>query len=374
MRKRFRFVMTAVFAAVAVGTFATPAFAENPHTQHAVFVQTNDPAGNHIVAYDQHDDGTLTIADTYSTGGNGGALNGAVVDRLASQGSLAFDARHELLYAVNAGSNTVSVFGVDGDQLSLRGVVPSGGQFPVSVGVHGDLVYVLNARAGGSVSGFRVQSDVLAPIAGSTRALGLNPAATPEFTTTPGQVGFSPDGRQLLVTTKGNGSDVDVFAVGPDGALSGSPVVNNLPGAVPFAFDFDRNQNLVLTEAGPNSVESFVLGSDGSLTSLASVATGQAATCWVTHIGAHFYASNAGSGSLTQVDASARSNLSFVANTATGPGTVDAAVASNGAFLYVQTGGNGGVDAFRVSTDGSLTPIGTTIVPNSVGGEGIVAI
>ena len=93
MRKRFRLLMSAMLATVAVGAFATPAFAENPHTQHAVFVQTNDPAGNHIVAYDQHDDGTLTIADTFSTGGNGGALSGAVVDRLASQGSLTFDSK-----------------------------------------------------------------------------------------------------------------------------------------------------------------------------------------------------------------------------------------------------------------------------------------
>jgi hypothetical protein len=58
----------------------------------------------------------------------------------------------------------------------------------------------------------------------------------------------------------------------------------------------------------------------------------------------------------------------------TGPGTVDAAASSDGAFLYVQTGGNGGVDAFRVGHDGSLAPIGTIIVPNSVGGEGIAAV
>jgi hypothetical protein len=88
----------------------------------------------------------------------------------------------------------------------------------------------------------------------------------------------------------------------------------------------------------------------------------------------NFYASNAGSGTVTQVDASTGSTLSFVANIPTSPGTVDAAVSSNGAFLYVQTGANGGADAFRVSTDGSLTPIGTKIVPNSVGGEGIAAV
>jgi 6-phosphogluconolactonase (cycloisomerase 2 family) len=374
MRKRFRFVMTAVFAAVAVGAFATPALADNPHAHHAVFVQTNSPAGNQIVAYDQNDDGTLTFANTFSTDGTGGALNGAVVDRLASQGSLTFDAQHSLLYAVNAGSNTVSVFNVYGDQLTLRELVPSGGDFPVSVAVRGDLVYVLNARAGGSVSGYHVRSGVLQPIPGSTRPLALDPAATPEFTSTPGQVGFSPDGRQVVVTTKGNGSNLDVFRVRDHGLLASAPVVNNLPDAVPFAFAFDARGDLVLSEAGPNAIASFRLHRDGDISPIASVATGQAATCWVTHIGNHFYSSNAGSASLTQVDSSTRGALSFVANNTTGPGTVDASPSSDGAFLYAQTGGNGAVDGFRVAPNGSLTPIGTVIVPNSVGGEGIVAI
>jgi 6-phosphogluconolactonase (cycloisomerase 2 family) len=275
---------------------------------------------------------------------------------------------------VNAGSNNVSVFAVDGSHLSLREIVPSAGEFPVSIAVHDDVAYVLNARAGGSVSGYHVQSGLLQPIPGSTRPLALDPAATPEFTSTPGQVGFSRDGRQLIVTTKGNGSNVDVFRVLDHGLLSDSPVVNNLPGAVPFAFDFDRAGNLVLTEAGPNAVESFTLRHDGDIAPITSVATGQAATCWVTHIGSHFYASNAGSATVTQVDSAARGSLSLVANFATGPGTVDAAPSPDGAFLYVQTGGNGGVDAFRVGHDGSLAPIGTIIVPNSVGGEGIAAV
>ena len=42
----------------------------------------------------------------------GGILAGSVVDHLASQGSLSYDPRHALLYAVNAGSDTISVFAV----------------------------------------------------------------------------------------------------------------------------------------------------------------------------------------------------------------------------------------------------------------------
>ena len=112
------------------------------------------------------------------TGGNGGVLTGSVVDHLASQGSLTYDAEHALLFAVNAGSNTVSVFSVHGDNLTRQEILPSFGQFPVSVAVHDDLVYVLNALGGGSVQGYGIFGEHLFPLGGSNRALGLNPAAT----------------------------------------------------------------------------------------------------------------------------------------------------------------------------------------------------
>ena len=113
-----------------------------------MFVQTDNTAGNQVVAYQRSDDGTLALAGTYNTGGVGGVLNGSAVDPLASQGSLTYDPHNSLLYAVNAGSNSVSVFSVQGDHLSLRQVIGSGGTFPVSVAVRNGLVYVLNAESG----------------------------------------------------------------------------------------------------------------------------------------------------------------------------------------------------------------------------------
>src|SRR2546430_1467440 len=140
----------------AVTAAATPAFASaSSQVSGAVFVQTDNTAGNRVVAYDRAADGTLTPAGSYATGGRGGILAGSVVDHTASQGSLTYDPRHGLLYAMNAGSDTISVFAVRGDRLALREVLSSGGAFPVSVAVHGDLVYVLNALNGGSVQGYR---------------------------------------------------------------------------------------------------------------------------------------------------------------------------------------------------------------------------
>ena len=66
-----------------------------------------------------------------------------------------------MLLAVNAGSNTVSLFRVRGDHLRLKQVIASGGQFPVSIAVHGNLVYVLNAGGEGSVQGYWLGGDHL---------------------------------------------------------------------------------------------------------------------------------------------------------------------------------------------------------------------
>jgi DNA-binding beta-propeller fold protein YncE len=386
MKATVRLAGAAVLALALAALFATAATASPGHRPHhhpphpppppprvsAVFVQTNDPAGNSVVAYDRAPDGSLSEAGAYATGGLGGALEGAVVDRLASQGSLTLDPEAGLLYAVNAGSDTVTVFAVRGDKLLRRQVVRSGGDFPVSVAVHGRIVYVLNARDGGSLQGYIRFGTKLFPIRFWHRDLGLDPEAAPEFVNTPGQVAFTPDGHELLVTTKANGHAVDVFDVRRSGGLSHDPVVNELPETVPFAMSFDPQGRLVLAEAAGN-VATFDVNSDGTLGAIDLKETGGAATCWIVGIGSRFYASNTGSDTLSGYEVDGSGLLSALGDTATGPAPVDAAASSDGQFLYVQTGAEGGVDELRVNGDGSLVPIGSILVPDTAGGEGIAA-
>jgi 6-phosphogluconolactonase (cycloisomerase 2 family) len=343
------------------------------YAQQAVFVQTDNLSGNAVVAYQRAADGKLSQAGVYWTGGLGGMLTGSVADHLASQGSLTYDAQHSLLYAVNAGSNTVSVFSVSGDRLTLRQVVGSGGAYPVSVAVHGDLVYVLNGLNGGSVQGFVVLGGRLVSVPSWNRALGLDPTATPQFVNTPGQVGFTAGGSQLVVTTKANGSDIDVFHLNWLGAPSATPVVNSEPGAVPFSFVPDGPNGLFLTEAGPNAVATFTVNADGTVTQTAISATGGAATCWITADGNLLFASNAGSSTINGFQVGWHSALSAVGTTSTDPGSVDSAVSADGRYLYAQTGVNGIVDEFAVGAGGSLAEIGSLTVPGGAGGEGIVA-
>ncbi len=119
--------LTAVWPAVAG---ASPRPLHRDGNRGVVFVQTDGLDGNAVVAYDRDRDGALTAAGTFATGGVGGQLQGSVVDHLASQGSLSFDPGSRSLYAVNAGSNTVTVFGVRGDHLDRRQVVALGRHLP----------------------------------------------------------------------------------------------------------------------------------------------------------------------------------------------------------------------------------------------------
>jgi 6-phosphogluconolactonase (cycloisomerase 2 family) len=368
-------VIVAGTAAAALS--ALPASAATSHSwpwrTPAVFVQTDNPSGNTIVAYTRTASGGLAQAGSYPTDGNGGATNGSVVDHLSSEGSLAYDRQAGLLYAVNAGSNTITVFLVRGDRLFRSQVLSSGGQFPVSITFHGNQVFVLNAWGGGSIAGFLQLGGYLVPVSPWTRDLGLGTSSSTVFTGTPGQIGFTPDGSQLVVTTKNATDSVDVFADGPFGP-SQQPAVTSLPGTIPFGFTFDAYGHLALVETGAGAVATFAIARDGTLTQLGSAATGQAATCWITAAPeGTLYASNAGSASESALATEPGGAITQLAVTPTDAGTTDAIVSSDGQYLYVQAGAAGNVDAFRIGPGGSLTQTGSVIVPGAVGGEGIAA-
>ncbi|TMC55241.1 MAG: hypothetical protein E6J20_00815 [Chloroflexi bacterium] len=374
---RLSIVATAMAAALLGAPAAlAEAAASGAGADHAVFVQTDDPAGNSIVAYARHDDGTLTYAATYATAGNGARAAGAAVDPLASQSSLVIDREHGLLLAPNAGSNTVSVFSVSGDTLRLNQVVASGGPFPASIAIHGDLAYGLDGGFAGYVEGYRIAGGKLHPIAGSLRSLGLGNGNPPAFLQSPAQVGFSPDGSKLVITMKGNGGgSVYVYGVSANGRLSGTPAITAVGGNA-FAFVFDPAGRLVIVNAAFGNLSTYTVNGDGSLTLVSAGASdGQIAACWVTVANGNYYAANAGSGSLSQytIDANGTVVLGW-SPAATGiPGAVDMAASNDGHFLYAQSGGSGSIKAFAVNSNGSLSPVGSWAVPNGGGQEGIAA-
>lgn len=134
-RKQFFFAITAALALPSISWADS-----NIDSAGAVFVLSNQSSGNAVLAYSRDADGHLTYQATYPTGGKG---VGTGADPLGSQGSLVLSSG--FLFAVNAGSNEVSMFKVEGTKLTLLDKEPSGGQMPVSVAVKGFVAYVLNA-------------------------------------------------------------------------------------------------------------------------------------------------------------------------------------------------------------------------------------
>jgi 6-phosphogluconolactonase (cycloisomerase 2 family) len=375
MRWKATFAFAALVAAALLG--AQGASADDRRGDDLVFVQTNEPTGNQIVVFEREKDGTLEREGTFATGGNGGvATPGTESDRLASQGSLVYDKRHDLLFAVNAGSDTISVFEVRGERLDLEQVLPSGGQFPASIAVDDDLVYVLNAGGLGILQGFEIDDGELELLSGSARSLGLANADPPDFLTSPGQVGFTPDGRKLIVTTKASRSTIDVYDVRRDGRLSETAVVNPSATPVPFAFTFDRKKRLVVGEAATSSVTTYDIDRDGTLDDPQSQSNGQAALCWIVEARGFFYVSNTASNTVSGYRIDRRGRPTLVGGTGvaatTNEGPIDMTTSDRGRFLYVQTGTAGTVDQFRVNRDGTLTSLGAvTSLP--VGQEGIAS-
>ncbi len=386
MKKITRMLLPAAIATMtAVAGWAGTASAHDApprNRDHAVFIETDNANANEVIAYHRNSDGTLGAARRYATRGRGTTIQGAVVDPLASQGAVTYDALHRLLYAVNGGSNSLSVFAVNGDRLTLRQVIGSGGATPVSVAAHGNLVYVLNAGNGGSVDGYAVFDGSLRFLPYSHRALGLGSAPSPDmnFLYSPGQVGFSPTGRQVLVATKANGSTIDVFAVQHDGRLSAKPVVTPSATPVPFGFVFDARGHLVSAEAGASTLSTYALHTNGTLSLLGSLPDNQKALCWIAEAGRFFYVANAGSGTVSgyTVDAAGRPAFIGDSHTATpgvlattSGGTIDLAATPDGHFLYVQSGKIGALDAYRIGFDGTLRHVASISGFGAGGLEGI---
>jgi 6-phosphogluconolactonase len=353
------------------GLLSTQApFARAEDGQGAVFVMTNAVTGNQIDVFARNEDGSLRAAGSVATGGNG---SGGTVDPLHSQGSLRLSADHRLLFAVNAGSGTITSFEVDGTQLTLVSTLASGGSSPTALAQSGDLLYVLNSGGTGNVTGFHVSRDGgLAQIPDSTRNLSGT-------ATSPTSLAFSPNG-QFLVVTETATNNIDVFRVGREGEL-GPITVNPSSGATPFAAVFAPNGTLIVANAS-NSVSSYELEWNGSLkVATSELASDGQATCWdvITPNGRFVFTANAGTSNLSGFEVGGNGTLSPVANTIAasnpaGSTNLDIATSADGRFLYSLNAGSGAVGEFAIDRDGSLRSLGAMGgLPASNGLNGIAA-
>jgi 6-phosphogluconolactonase len=352
-------------AAVSVPASASALTQTSPVAGH-VYVNDNTAGTNTIGAFDRHADGTLTpeAGSPFSAGGAGTGAG------LASQGVLQLSPDGRFLIAADAGSNQISVLRIRGNG-SLRlvhdGVVSSGGALPVSVAIHGDLVYVANSGNGGSnYTGFRLRPNGrLQPLAGSTVAL-------PDGSQ-PGDVLFNGDGSKLAGTRVGT-SQIDSLTVGEDGRLTAAPG-SPFPaqGLGPFGSEFrPANPDQLFVSNAHNggtdgTVSAFSDSTDGVLSPIGSspFADAQTAPCWVeiSHDGQFLFTVNTGSGTISRYSIAPGGTLTLLGSTPVkasgGVGAVDARLSPDGRTLYVDESTAGAVGAFTVN-GGSLTELASS--------------
>src|SRR5437763_1033011 len=112
---------------------------------------------------------------------------------------------------------TLALTGATGLALAAAVAASPGASAATSHHAHGDRVFVLNARGGGSIQGYLDLGGRLFRVPSWHRELNLPvtpETSTAEFTHTPGQVAFTPDGRHLVVTTKASTNSILVYFLG----------------------------------------------------------------------------------------------------------------------------------------------------------------
>jgi 6-phosphogluconolactonase len=350
---------------------AAAAFAQ---TTGAIYLNTNQ-ASNEVWSYTRGSDGTLTFAGTFPTqGGGSGSGN------LDSQGAIILSQNGKLLFVVNAGSNEISSFAVQpGGQLTFVAKVPSGGTFPVSLALHGSLLYALNAGGTSArISGFKVNSSgTLKAITNSARRLST---ALP----TPTQIGFNAAGTLLVVTEKGT-NKIDTYTVAANGLATG-PNVQNSNGPGPFGFAYDSAGHLIVSEVMQSAASSYSVSSSGVLTVITGslIDFGKAA-CWTVNTknrkfpSQYSYITNTADATISGFKIAADGSISLLNSDGrtfvlpTGADPLDEALSSDSNYLYALEGSFGGIVGFQIQSDGSLVqvtnPLGTPISSYGLAGN-----
>ena len=365
--------------ALSIGAFAPLTYAENIFQGNgsSVFVMTNDNTNNEILTYQQSANEQFVLKAHTATGGRG---SGGTTDPLQSQGSLTLSHDHNLLFAINSGSGTISSFHLLGGLPILADQEPTGGAFPVAVAEHNGTVYVLNAGGNGAIVAFRAD--------GLGRLQRIpNAAATLTATNSGGSsISVSPNGKTLVVIEKAP-NNIDTFPIQPDGTL-GAVVVNHSVTPGVFSTSFTPNGQLIVSEDQPDgtdvsSISSYTINANGTITAISqSLHTLGDGNCWnaITPNGAFVYADNSATSSVAGFSVGSNGALTPIAGTILssdpeGTTNLDMTVSGNGKFLYTLDSGTGSVSVYSINSDGTLNQLGDIEgLPKTVGFNGIAAL
>jgi 6-phosphogluconolactonase (cycloisomerase 2 family) len=342
-----------------------------------VFVMTNDNLKNEVLAYQRLNNGSFTLRGSFATGGRG---SGGTTDPLQSQGSLTLSGDHNLLFAINAGTGTISSFHILGGLPVLVDQEPTGGAFPIAVAEHNGTVYVLNAGGNGAIVAFRTD--------GFGRLQQIPNFLTHLTATNSGgsSISVSPNGQTLVVIEKAP-NNIDTFPIHPDGTL-GTVVINHSVASGVFAGVFTPNGQLIVSENQPDgtdvsSISSYTINSNGIITAVSqSVRTLGDGNCWnaITPNGKFVYADNSATSTVAGFSVGSNGALTPIDGTILisgpeGAANLDMAASGDGKFLYTLDSGAGTVGIYSIDSNGTLVSLGDIDgLPKTVGFNGIAAL
>ena len=329
---------------------------EKENGRDTVYTLSNDVNKNEVISFQRNAKGEMLRLGRFATGGTG--TGGG----LGNQGALAFSKNGDYLFAVNPGSNTLSVFSVGKNgKLKLIDVAANNGLRPVSVTVDKNRVFVVNA-GDDTIFGYKFNRR-----AGKLEPLPLTHKRLSGSRTAPAQISFDNEGEVLVVTEKAT-NKITTFAIDEDSNLPADGISFDSVGDTPFGFAFNKRNQLIISEAnggraGESSVSAYKVRDEGLLQLLSSAgAPGQAAACWIvtTPSGRIAYTTNTASGTVSSFTVNANGTLKLLQVVAAREaGATDMAMSNDGKTLYVLAPGSNSVGEYSVDRNGALTKTST---------------
>lgn len=334
-----------------------PATTAAPHgdvRSVVVYTLSNNTTHNRVLAFIPGPHG-LRYDQSFDTRGLGEPSIAGTV-----QGAIATSGDGRFLFAVDAGSNEITSFRVENDELRFIGKVASHGMEPVSLAVHNGILFALN-EASSSIAGFRItRNGILRTIPNSNAPLSGSNVG-------PAEISFDHTGGVLVVTEK-NTNSIDTYSVS-NGVPTG-PTVHASSGTTPFGFSFvPRSETIVVSEASggasqAGAASSYSLTPPDSLAPISkSVPDQNTAPCWVaiTDSGVAL-TSNTGSGTISAYSISAMGNLTLTTqngvSATTGQSPTDLALSPGDRYLFVVNLKSRSIGAYQVGSAGTLTEAG----------------
>ncbi|UOA10831.1 beta-propeller fold lactonase family protein [Methylobacter sp. S3L5C] len=357
-----KFKLTAISLCFA-SCLPTVGFADSDKSNETLYTLSNDAGQNEVLAFQRFTNGHMEAAGHFATGGVGTGHG------LGNQGALALSDNKRYLFAVNAGSNDVSVFRVKDDELILVDRAADKGLTPVSVTVSHNRVYVVNA-GDDSIFGFEFNPETgkLKPLPKSYRKLSAEG-------TSPAQISFDRDADALVVTEKAT-NKITTFSLNKEGLPLERHVIDSA-GTTPFGFSFGKHGQFFVAEAQGGAVNgatvsSYQLLEDGTAQLIdGAIAAGQTAACWLitTPNGRMAFTADTPASAISSFAIDRTGHVALLNSKAaqeTRP--TDLAVASDGSVLYTLSGGEHHIGVYKIQKGGTLQqlenldalPIGVT--------------